>query len=190
MHEAVYIEEDEQTIVELAYSRNIFALDLTQARRRRDGLRGNAQDLRYGIDDKAKDCALDFNDDDARLFVVGKISESEPLAQGDDGNDLPAEIDDSIHKWRRIGNASEVLHTDNFLHTKNVETKFLFADAKTDDLDGLKPGLGGIRGGGMVRQRVNGPIADFEVGLLEWWMHANSIGKTGRGVEGLGGNYA
>src|SRR5208337_1623847 len=140
VHEALQVEHEQEAGFKFAYAGDVLAFDGADARSWLDGVSADAQDLADGVDNEAEGLPMDFNDDDAGVLVSGNRFEAEAAAQGNDGNDLAAQIDDTFDVAGQIGHAGQLLRANDFLDAQDVEAVLLGCDTEADELQELRVG--------------------------------------------------
>src|SRR5207244_4822001 len=116
------------------------ACDVSGFAFRKDAARGfdlggrNLQDLRSRVDDESDQLVVQLDDEDTIPLVVLNLGLAEPLAKVHDGNDFPAEVDDTFDQIGSAGDRSNLRYTHNLSHSSNANTVRFIANAKTDEL--------------------------------------------------------
>src|SRR5205823_7786644 len=90
--------------------------------------------FRSRIHNQSDHLVFDFRHQYAVLFVVYDFFFSEAFAQVDDGNDLPTQVDHTLHTIGSVGNGGDIRYANDLMHQRDGNPKGLATDAEADDV--------------------------------------------------------
>src|SRR5882724_12460085 len=130
------IQKDDEAPLELADSRDVvgFAVGKNGARGFDFGRR-NLEHFRGGTDNQAEELVIQFDDENAILFVGLGRSGAEAFAQIHHGDNFPAKVYDAFDQVWRAGNGGDFRHADDFPDGSDANAIGFAADSKADDLE-------------------------------------------------------
>src|SRR5208337_4214042 len=130
------IQEDNKAALELSHAGDIARLALGKhGAGRFDFRRRDLQDLGGGTHNESEELVIEFDDENAILFVRLDSDRAEALAQIHDRNDLAAKIDDTLNDARSVGHRGDVRDANNFAHGSDTNPIGFVSDAEANDLE-------------------------------------------------------
>src|SRR5690348_8403720 len=117
--------------------------------------RRNFQHFGSRVDNQADEFVLEFDDENAILFVGLNLGLAEALAQVHHGDNLAAKIDHAFDQVRSAGDRSDFRNADDLAHGGDTHAVRFVPYPETDDLKVF------------FHQRVSGPLGTRQFGVFE-----------------------
>ena len=136
VEEPVDVQDDQQPVLEPGEAGDVLMRDRQDRQRRRlDLIAVDPHDLGDRVNDAADRLVVDVDHDRAGLVVDLAGRQAESLAQVDDRDHRPPQVDQPLDEVRHLGNPRDRLHQDDFLDLGDGDRVVFVVQPEAHELD-------------------------------------------------------
>lgn len=130
------VQENEQSVIQFSHAPDVLRVKPRDNRRWRfNSIGRNSENFGNRVHNKPHHHGGDLHHDNSCMLVMSNFAQLKTGPHVDNGNDLSTKIDHSLNKLRSTRNTGDFHGTDYLLHLENINTKLLFSNVESYQLD-------------------------------------------------------